>query len=432
MILISAKNFYLPHRKEAADSRTKKLETPRTVVICMGQGMGAPCETKVKIGERVKTGQLIGDSEAFVSAPIYSSATGIVTEKRQLREINGTLNKAVVIETEINHEYCPEIAPPKIADRADFLKAVRKSGLVGLGGAGFPSHVKLGFDREKFNIDTLIINAAECEPYVTTDHCEIMENPADIIKGTKLIMQYCSIPNAFIAIEKSNPIAIKLMREHSANDTNINVSILKTNYPQGAEKVLIKSVTGRVVKEGQLPLSAGCLIVNISSAAFIARYVQTGIPLISRRVTIDGNIVNKPANLMTPVGMTLGDLIKKVDLRKQPDRIVFGGPMMGRSVYDFDTPVLKTTGAVLFFKDLPYNKQTVCIRCGKCFRACFMRLLPTEIERAHATKDLKLLQKLKVTSCMECGSCSYICPSKRNLTETNRLAKELLKGVDKN
>jgi len=425
--------FHLPHRKNSAEVRTKKLDSSGAVIISMAQSIGAPCEPVVKAGDHVKTGQLIADSEAFMSAPIYSSVTGRVIAERNILGINGNLDKALVIEPDPKQIMCEKIAPPVINSRADFIEAVRKSGLVGLGGAGFPTHVKLGFDPEKYKIDTLIINGAECEPYITSDYREFMESSDEVIKGAKLIMKWCGIGRTIIGIEKSSPDAIRHMRDviEEKKEENITVKPLPTNFPQGAEKVLIYNTTRRVVNEGELPLAAGCLVINVSGAAFIAKYVQSGIPLISRRITVDGNIVNKPSNYLVPVGMTLGELMKKADLRLQPDRIIFGGPMMGQSVYDPDTPVCKTTGAVLFFKDMPEYRISACIRCGKCLRACSMNLMPTEFMKAYEMRDMKMLRKLRVNLCMECGSCSYICPAKRNITERNKLAKELLRKLEK-
>jgi len=394
----------------------------------MAHGIGAPCVPVVEKGDYVKTGQLIADSEAFISAPIHSSVTGKIIEETSVLDINGNLIKALVIDTEQKNYFCSKITPPKIDTREEFIKAVRASGLVGLGGAGFPTHAKLNYDREKYNVDVLVVNGSECEPYVTTDYREIMESSEDIIKGIKLILEKCGISRAVIGIERNMPHAVRLMRERVADEPNITVKALPTYYPQGAEKVLVYNTTRRIVKEKQLPYSAGCIIMNVTSVAFIARYMETGIPFISRRVTIDGNIVNKPSNLTVPLGMTLGELMKKADLRLQPDRIIFGGPMMGKSVYDLNTPIGKTTGAVLFFKDMPEDRATSCIRCGKCLRACSMNLMPTEFEKSYEMRDLKRLRKLRVDLCMECGSCSYICPGKRNLTERNKLAKDLLRG----
>jgi electron transport complex protein RnfC len=427
LFIIYAKTFFLPHKKASADERTKKIATPKSVIITMSQGIGAPCVPVVGIGDNVKTGQLIADNDAFISAPIYSSVTGKVAAERDILGINGNLDKAIVIESEHNQVFCEKIAKPEINNRKSFIEAVRKSGLVGLGGAGFPTHVKVGYDPAKHNIDTLVVNGAECEPYITSDYREFIEYPKDVIKGINLIMKMCGIPRAVIGIERSNPKAIKLMREMLAGNRDISVKPLPTNYPQGAEKVLIYNTVRRKVREGELPLSAGCLVLNVSSVAFIARYAETGIPLISRRITIDGNIVNKPSNLLVPIGTTLGEIIRVADLRLQPDRIIYGGPMMGKSVFDMDTPICKTTGAVLFLKDIPDFRATECIRCGKCLRACSMNLVPTEFEKAFAMRDIKRLEKTWVNMCMECGSCSYICPAKRNLTETNKLAKELLR-----
>lgn len=428
MIKIYAKRFHLPHRKNAAEVRTIKVDSPAPVIISMAHGIGAPCVPVVEVGDYVKTGQLIADSDAFVSAPVYSSVTGKVIEEKSVLDINGNQIKALVIDTEQKQYLCSNIAPPKIDTREEFIKAVRASGLVGLGGAGFPTHAKLNYDRDKHSVDMLIINASECEPYVTTDYREIMENTEDIIRGINLILDKCGISRAVIGIERNMPHAVRLMRERVENEPNITVKTLPTYYPQGAEKVLVYNATRRIVKERQLPYSAGCIILNVTTVASVARYVETGIPFISRRVTIDGNIVNKPVNLQVPIGMTLGGLMKKADLRMQPDRIIFGGPMMGKSVYDLNTPIVKTTGAVLFFKDMPVYRPTSCIRCGKCLRACSMNLMPTEFMKAYEMRDKKLLRKLRVDLCMECGSCSYICPARRNLTERNKLAKELLRN----
>lgn len=419
----------LPHHNDAAEKKAITLNIPKTVTISMSQHGGVPCTPVVGVGDKVYTGQLIGDSEAFISAPVHSSVTGKVIAEKDILSINGKMNKALVIETENRHEMSPDIKKPEINNRSDFIKAVRNSGSVGLGGAGFPTHVKVGFDNSKVKIDTLLINGAECEPYITTDYREIIENSEDVFYGIRYILKILEIERAIIGIEKNKPSAIKKAREMIKDDEKIRVKSLSARYPQGAEKVLIHQTTGRTVKEGELPMSAGCLVLNISTAAFLAKYIKTGVPLISRRLTIDGNVVNKPMNVTVPIGITLRDLLTQIDLRLQPDRVIFGGPMMGNTVYDLDTPVSKTNNAVLFFNNSPEYNPTACIRCGKCVMSCSMKLMPVELEHAYDARDKELLKKLKVNNCMNCGSCSYICPAKRNISEKNQLAKIFIRNV---
>ncbi len=418
----------LPHFNDAAESKTVKLDTPSKVIISLSQNIGAPCEPVVQIGDIVKTGQLIGDSDAFVSAPVHSSITGKVASEVTLTNINGKLNRALVIEAADRQEMYEGITPPIIKSREDFIRAVRDSGSVGLGGAGFPTHVKLSYDRNKISIDTLVINGAECEPYISSDYREFIENSDSIIKGIKLIMKYFEIERTIIGIEKDKPTAISEMSKILAKETGITVKALKSKYPQGAEKVLIHTLTGRTVKEGELPMSVGCLVMNSSTVSFLANYVATGIPLIRRRITIDGNIVNKPLNIYVPLGTTLSDIMKYANLRHQPDRVLFGGPMMGNTVYDLDTPIAKTTGSVLFFNNSPSFKASACIRCGRCINVCSMNLAPVMLERAYDARDSAELKKLHINTCLDCGACTYICPAKRNIAEKNQMAKVFLRN----
>lgn len=425
MILNSVK---LPHFNQAAEMKTTAFKLPERVVISMSQHGGAPCTPTVKVGDFVKTGQVIGDTDAYVSAPIHSSVTGTVEGFKDVLSINGRVNQAVIIRTDSRQELWEEIEVPVVDSREAFLQAVRKSGAVGLGGAGFPTHVKLNYDRAKFTIDTLVVNGAECEPFITSDYREFMENTEEILAGIKLIMKYVGIEKAVIGIENDKPRAIAKMREAVGSDASISVKALKARYPQGAEKVLVYQATGRTIMEGELPMSAGCIVMNSSTIAFISRYIKTGMPLISRRLTIDGNVVNKPANVTVPVGTMLKDIMDFADLRLQPERIIFGGPMMGGAVYDPEMPVSKTTNAVLMFKGLAEHKTTACIRCGRCVGVCSMNLMPLELEKAYDLRDSDHLKKLRLNTCMDCGACSYICPAKRNLAEKNQLAKQFLRN----
>ncbi len=419
----------LPHHKAAAEMPTAKPFLPPKVVISMSQHGGVPCTPLVQVGDEVKTGQLIGSSDAVISAPVHASITGKVTEITSFVNIAGKRNTAVVIEAASRQEIHESVKPPQVTDRASFIEAVKNSGSVGLGGAGFPTYVKLNFDPKVNKIDTLLVNAAECEPYITSDYRAIMESAPQLIGGIKLIMKYLDIPSAYIGVESDKSKAIALLADLCAKEQGINVKKLPSSYPQGAEKIMIYNVTGRVLQEGDLPMAAGCLVMNCSSVIFINDYIETGMPLISRRMTIDGNIVNKPSNVIVPVGTQLSEIIKLADLRKQPDRVIFGGPMMGSSVYDPDMPIMKTNNAVLFFEGaVAKATPTPCIRCGRCVRACSLNLMPRALESAYDAKDTEQLKKLKVNLCMNCGACSYVCPAKRNLSEKNQLAKILLRN----
>lgn len=419
----------LPHHKNSAETPTSKPLMPPKVVISMSQHGGVPCTPLVQVGDEVQTGQLIGSSDAVISAPVHASISGRVTGITDVINIAGKRNTAVVIEASNKQVLHESVKPPVVTDRASFIEAVKRSGSVGLGGAGFPTYVKLNFDPKTSTVDTLLINAAECEPYITSDYRAIIESGDKLIGGIKLLMKYLDIPKACIGIEADKSKAISMLSELCAKEKGITVKTLPSSYPQGAEKVLIYKTTGRVLMEGELPLSVHCIVMNCSSVIFIYDYIKTGVPLIKRRLTLDGNIVNKPVNVIVPIGTQLSELIKYANLRKQPDRVIFGGPMMGSSVYDPDMPIMKTNNAVLFFEGTAAGGEpTPCIRCGRCVRACSMNLMPTELETAYDFKNIDRLKKLKVNLCMNCGACSFVCPAKRNLSEKNQLAKILLRN----
>lgn len=412
----------LPHFNNAAEIPSTEIKLPEKVVISMSQHGGVPCTPLVNVGDTVKTGQLIGISDAVISAPVHSSVTGKVTEITEIINVFGKRNKAVVIETDLRQTLHEDIKPPVIETREDFIKAVKDSGSVGLGGAGFPTYVKLNCPDEA-GVDTLVVNGAECEPYITSDYRAFMEDGEKIAKGIRIILEKLGLKRAVIGIEADKPQAIKKMRSLTEKDDNISVVSLKSLYPQGAEKVLIYNTTGRVVEAGKLPMAAGCIVINCSTVAFIYDYIKTGIPLIKRRITVDGPIVNKPANLIVPVGIRIKDILEAANVRKQPDRVLMGGPMMGTCIYDENTPVSKTNNAVLLFADTKPSATTACIRCGRCVNACSMGLMPTELEHAYDAKDAELLEKLNINLCMNCGACTFVCPAKRNISEKNQLAK---------
>lgn len=418
--------IFIKHSKNTENSPSEKF-SPKAVKIPLRQGMGAELAPLVSVGDDVFVGQKIGESNAGFSCPVHSSVSGRVTGMSEYLAANGSVIKCIDIESNGEFTAYANIKKPQVKSREDFIKAVRESGLVGLGGAGFPAHIKLNFNPEETPVDTLIINAAECEPYITSDYREMIENPDGVISGVRLVKKMLEIKNAIIAIESNKPEAIKLLTEKTKDDKSIKIMPLKSSYPQGAEKVIIYNTVKRIVKEGELPSNVGVVVMNVSSVAFLDSYFKTGMPLVSKRITVDGETVENPRNLIVPIGTVIDDLLTYCNVNKEKTkRIILGGMMMGQCAYDSFLPITKTNNAVLAFKALDQAAQTACIRCASCINACPLGLMPCEMETAYKKGDVEALKKLKVNLCMNCGSCSYVCPAKRNLAETNQLAKRLL------
>ena len=425
----SLRGIFVKHLKNTAEEKTVSMPVPSTVTIPMSMHIGAPCEPLVKMGDLVKVGQKIGESNAPFSAPIHASVSGKVKQVTEFRNALGTVSKAVVIEADGEQAISEEVKVPVINSREDFINAVKESGVVGLGGAGFPTHIKLN-PRNLDEIDTLVINAAECEPYITSDYRECMESPEDIIEGINVVKKWLNIKNAYIGIESNKPASIKLLGELSEKHEGIDVVELKAQYPQGAEKVIIYSTTGRIVKDGQLPADAGVIVLNVTTVSFIAKYLRTGMPLVSKRLTIDGSGVNKAMNVIVPLGTPIKDVYEfcgglKADCKK----VLMGGPMMGISVPDLEQPVVKNNNAIIALneKEATPAEETACIRCGKCVYACPLNLMPAALEKAYDARNAEALVAHDVNLCMNCGCCSYVCPAKRNLAQKNQLAKAFVR-----
>ena len=421
------------HHKNTAELEVVRIPTPSKVVIPMQQHIGAPCEPVVKVGDEVAVGQLIGDSDKFVSAPIHASVSGTVTAIGDIKMPNGSVSKAVTIESDGEMRLWEGIKPPKVETREDLIKAVRDSGLVGLGGAGFPTHVKLNFPPDQ-NIDTLVVNAAECEPYITVDYRECMENSWDILSGVYALKELLGFKQVIIAAEDNKPEAFKVLgkiADHDADiDDSVKLMVLESKYPQGAEKMMVQSATGRRVPPGKLPADVGCVVMNVASVAFISRYLKTGKPLVSRSLTVDGSAIAEPKNVRVPVGTDIGEIIDFCGgFKGEPCKILTGGPMMGLAIVGTDLPVLKQNNAILAFTadDAVLKPETDCIRCGRCVAACPMSLMPTNIVKAAKIKDVDALKRAGVTVCMECGSCAFACPAGKPLVQHMRLAKAILR-----
>ncbi len=425
--------IYVAHHKNTAEYPIERMPMPQTVVLPMQQHIGAPCVPLVKAGDSVKAGQVIGDTDKFVSAPVHATVSGTVKSVGDVYLANGTVCTGVTIESDGLMTLSEDVKPPVIENKADFIKAVRNSGLVGLGGAGFPTHVKLSYDESK-NVDTLIVNAAECEPYITVDYRETLENADDILFGINQLQKYMNFRQIIIAVEDNKPETFKVLKEIADSDNEhgdiIKLMSLKSKYPQGAEKMMILSATGRRVPPGKLPADVGCVVMNVGSVAFVGRYIRTGKPLISRSITVDGTAIAEPKNVRVPIGTNIQDIIDFCGgYKDEAKKVIFGGPMMGIALSSTQAPICKQNNAVLAFADDRYliKKERDCIRCGRCVEHCPMSLMPTLIERYAKAKDAQKLAKIGVNVCMECGSCAYSCPSGRPLVQYMRLAKQVMR-----
>ena len=431
----SAKGASVPHVKATAGQPTVKMPVPEHVIIPMSMRIGAPAEPVVKKGDTVMVGTLIGKAGGFVSANIHSSVSGTVQGVAPMRMVNGAMTTAVAIKTDGQQTVDPACVPPEVTDKASLLAAIQACGLVGVGGAGFPTHVKLAADT----VDTLLINAAECEPYLTTDCREMLECSDTIISGIAAVMKYCNIPNCIIGIERNKPECIDLMCSLVREMPGVTVKPLPTRYPQGAEKTLVETCTGREVpqvgpsgKPG-LPADVGCIIMNVTSVSTLGKFLKTGIPLITKRVTVEGDAIAKPQNVEVPIGTLYRDVIEACGGIK-PDvelgKIIFGGPMMGGAAPSADFPVLKQNNGLLLFskKAASLPEASACIRCGRCIDACPMGLEPVVVAEAFNNKDFDTLKARCVDLCVACGSCSYACPAKRPVSQTMTLAKAWYMG----
>ena len=410
------------------------MPAPETVTILTSQHIGAPATPTVKVGDTVFVGTKIGDATGYVSSPIHSSVSGKVKKLEPILSSNGRSCTAIIIESDGQMTPDPSIAPPKAETIEEFVEAVKESGLVGLGGAGFPTAVKLDAEKKGI-IKKIIINGAECEPYITSDTVTMTDKADKVQMGVRLLERFISADEIVIGIEANKPECIKTISEIFADDDKVRVVTLPSTYPQGAEKILIHNTVGRVVPEGGLPSDVGCLVMNVTSVAFLAEYFETGMPLVEKCITVDGSAIKNPMNVIVPIGASINSVVEFTGgFACEPGKILYGGPMMGVAVYSADYPIMKNNNAITAFnkKDATLPKQRNCIHCGRCVAACPMGLNPTLYARAMKVEDknerIARLNEAKIMLCMECGCCSFVCPSVRPLVETNRLAKAELRA----
>lgn len=429
---------YLPgvkasHNKNSKDKQTVDLSVPDLINIPMLQHMGVACEPLVKKGDIVYVGQKIGESSEFFSVPIHSSCSGTVKEIADYHTITGASCKSVLIETDKLQKLDVSCGKPVINSKDDFIFAIKESGLVGLGGAGFPTFVKLAY-KDIDRVTKLVINAAECEPYITADYRESLENTKNIVSGILAVKKYLNINEVYIGVEDNKPDAMDILKNAFSPEDNTRVVALKTIYPQGAEKSIIYATTGIVVKEGTLPADCGVIVLNISTVGFIGGYLENGIPLVSKRITVDGDVVSDAKNLRVVLGTPISHVLDycKIDA-EQCGKILMGGPMMGIPVADTNAPIIKNNNAIICLSPKASTPPitTACIRCQKCVGRCPMNLMPRNLEKAYDISDIEELNKLHLSLCINCGCCTFICPAKRHLAQKNQLAKLMVKSQSK-
>ena len=423
----SIRGIHVPHRKNTANMSAVRITDVKSVTLPTVMHIGKPAIPVVKVGDHVDVGTLVAEQNGFVSSPVYSSVSGTVKKIADIVLSNGSKAPAITIESDGAMTLDSSITPPEVNSKEDLINAVKKSGIVGVGGAGFPTYVKLATDKE---VDTLIINGAECEPYITSDSLTMIEKAEDIALAIETLDKYFNFAKIIVGIEKNKPEAIAKMNEIASKNSKVKVAVLPATYPQGGEKVLVYHITGKQIKLGQLPADVGCIVCNSSTMAYIGAYLKTGMPLVERTVTVDGGAVKEPKNVIVPVGTAVGEVFEFCGgFKCDPEKVVYGGPMMGIAVPNLEVPVLKQTNAILAFdkKETKTPKTTACIRCGTCINNCPFGINVPAIAKGYKIGDMDMVEKAGVEICMECGCCSFGCPANRPLVQTNKLAKIALK-----
>ena len=423
------------HPKEnkfyACDVPIQEFPEPDVLVVPMSQHIGASCTPLVKKGDLVKVGQKIGDHTGLC-APVHAPVSGKVKAIEMKAHTSGTTMTSVVIENDHLQTLHEEIKP-RTQEEVDALtpealmEIIREGGIVGMGGATFPTHVKLSSAIGK--VDTIIVNAGECEPYIVADDRLCREYPAELISGLKIIMKILGLNTAHIGIEDNKPEAARALRANLEAKDGISVDVLPAKYPQGAEKQLIYAVTGREVPSGGLPAAVGCAVFNAATCKAIHDVVYEGMPLIKRIVTVSGDIVMEPKNLLVPIGTSFNDLLEAVGHSENPYKVLSGGPMMGFTQYDLSVPTIKGTNAVTILgrKNRFVVEQSACIRCGKCIDACPMKLMPVLMYKSLYSGSVEEMKGTHMMDCIECGSCAYTCPASVPLVMAFRSGKQQIR-----
>lgn len=411
-----------------AEAAIREFRPAGEAVYPLGQHIGKPAKPVVSVGDPVLVGQTLAEPDGFVSAAICSGVSGKVKAIEPRMTVSGKQQMAVVVDNDGQFTPCPELGQERdytAMTGEEILAAVRDAGIVGQGGAGFPAHVKLTM-KPGVSPDTLLINAAECEPYLTSDYRMMLENTGELLEGIRVLLHLFPEASAVIAVEDNKPQAIRRLWETVGEDARIRVQVLKTKYPQGGERMLIAAVTGRKVHSGCLPIDAGCVVLNVSTTVSVARAVCRHIPQIYTVMTVTGDGTASPCNLKVPVGSSHREVLEAAGgLTGEVEKLISGGPMMGMAMASLDVPVVKTSSSILAMRrdEVAMWEPSACIRCGKCIRVCPEFLVPVEMARAADSFDLEAYQKLGGMECIACGCCTYVCPAKRRLTQSFQYAR---------
>lgn len=410
------------------DKPIKEYRPKGELVYPLSQHIGAPAKPVVTIGEHVKIGQLIAAADGFMSAPIYASVSGTVKAFDKRMNAMSNYVDSIVIENDNNYESVEfsEVEDVTKLTREEIMERITKSGIVGMGGAGFPQHVKLS-PKEPEKIEYIIADCAECEPYLTSDYRLMMEEPESLVEGMKILVSLFDNARGYIAIENNKPDCIEKVKALVKDNDKIEVKVLETKYPQGGERQIIFATTGRKLNSSKLPSDLGCIVLNNSSIMNMYKAVKFGRPLTHRIVTITGDAIKDPRNFDVPLGTNFMELVEEAGgFVDTPAKIICGGPMMGFAVSNMDIPIVKTSGAMLcFLKDqVAMYESTHCINCGKCVEVCPQRLVPSRLAKLMEHNDIEGFEKMNGQECMECGSCNYICPAKKHLTQMIRTGRQ--------
>ena len=421
--------------KELSENKPVQILMPKgDLVYPMSQHIGAPAIPLVKKGDKVLAGQKIGEASGFISANVICSVSGTVKAVEPRRVANGAMVNSIVVENDGEYTAVEGLGadrdPAKLS-KQEIRDIVKEAGIVGLGGAGFPTHVKLA-PKDESKIEYILVNGAECEPYLTSDYRLMMEEPEKLVGGLKVILQLFDNAKGVIGIENNKPEAIKKLQELVKDESRIEVCPLQTKYPQGGERSLIYAVTGRKVNSSMLPADAGCIVDNVDTVISVYNAVCKTTPLMRRVVTVTGDAIANPQNFQVKIGTNMQELIEAAGgFKTEPEKLIAGGPMMGMALFGTDIPVTKTNSALLCMSkdEVAANAETPCIRCGKCVSVCPSHIVPVKMMKAALKGDCKAFEKVGGMECMECGSCTFICPAKRPLTQA---FKEMRKTVAAN